>query len=94
MEWKTIATTYQKTTNYVITGNMRSEEFEIKDGMRQGGVLTPLLFNIILDEQRNYKYDIGTCYKWKSQRAHLMSTWSYMQKRRPTNKSKQMKWSA
>lgn len=47
---KAITSIYKKTRNYVRTHNNTSEEFETKEGLRQGGVLSPLLFNIMLDD--------------------------------------------
>lgn len=41
---------YKNTRNYVRTNNSESEEFVTKEGVRQGGVLSPTLFNIILDD--------------------------------------------
>ena len=36
--------TYEKTTARVVVGEGASEEFEVKIGLRQGSVLSPLLF--------------------------------------------------
>lgn len=47
---KNIASLYKNTRNYVRTNNTESEEFVTKEGVRQGGVLSPTLFNIILDD--------------------------------------------
>lgn len=45
-----IASIYKRTRNYVRTNNTQSEEFRTNEGLRQGGVLSPTLFNIILDD--------------------------------------------
>lgn len=45
-----IKTMYKITRNYVRTGNSQSDIFETKDGLRQGGVLSPTLFNVIMDD--------------------------------------------
>lgn len=45
-----IASIYRRTRNYVRVGGMQSEEFLTKEGLRQGGVLSPTLFNIVLDD--------------------------------------------
>ena len=41
--------TYEKTTARVVVGQEASEEFEVKIGLRQGSVLSPLLFRAVLD---------------------------------------------
>ena len=41
--------TYEKTTSSVVVGEGASEEFEVKIGLRQGSVLSPLLFIAALD---------------------------------------------
>lgn len=45
-----IRSIYKNTRNYVRTGNLHSEEFITKEGLRQGGVLSPTLFNVIMDD--------------------------------------------
>lgn len=47
---KAIKSTYVNTRNYVRTRNSQSEEFVTHEGLKQGGVLSPTLFNIIMDE--------------------------------------------
>ena len=41
--------TYEKTTARVVVGEGASEEFEVNIGLRQGSVLSPLLFMAVLD---------------------------------------------
>ena len=41
--------TYEKTTARVVVGEGTSEEFEVKIGLRQGSLLSPLLFIAVLD---------------------------------------------
>ena len=40
---------YEKTTARVVVGEGASEEFEVKIGLRQGSMLSPLLFISVLD---------------------------------------------
>ena len=40
---------YEKSTARVVVGEGASEEFEVKIGLRQGSVLSPLLFIAVLD---------------------------------------------
>ena len=40
---------YEKTTARVVVGVRASEGFEVKIGLRQGSVLSPLLFTTVLD---------------------------------------------
>ena len=41
--------TYEKTTARVVVGEGASEEFEVNIGLRQGSLLSPLLFIAVLD---------------------------------------------
>ena len=41
--------TYEKTTARLVVGEGASEEFDVKIGLRQGSVLSPLLFTAVLD---------------------------------------------
>ena len=41
--------TYEKTTARVVVGEGASEEFDVKIGLRQGSVLSPLMFIAVLD---------------------------------------------
>ncbi|XP_072377966.1 uncharacterized protein [Diabrotica undecimpunctata] len=45
-----IMSIYRHTRNRIRTDNMESEEFIVNEGLRQGGVLGPILFNIVLDD--------------------------------------------
>ena len=40
---------YEKTTAKVVVGEGASEEFEVNIGLRQGSMLSPLLFIAVLD---------------------------------------------
>lgn len=46
----TIMSLYKNTRNCVRTGNMESPEFTTKQGLRQGGILSPTLFNVVMDD--------------------------------------------
>ena len=48
-EVRTIEDMYEKTTARVVVGEGASEEFEVTIGLRQGSVLSPLLFISVLD---------------------------------------------
>ena len=48
-EVRRVEGTYEKTTARVVVGEGASEEFDVKIGLRQGGVLSPLLFIAVLD---------------------------------------------
>ena len=48
-EVRMVEGTYEKTTARVVVGKETSEEFEVKIGLRQGIVLSPLLFIAVLD---------------------------------------------
>lgn len=47
---RVIKSLYTCTRNYIISNNNRSEEFETKEGLRQGGVMSPVLFVLFMDE--------------------------------------------
>ena len=48
-ELRMVEGTYEKTTARVVVGEGASEEFEVKIGLREGSVLSPLLFIAVLD---------------------------------------------
>ena len=48
-EVRMVEGTYENTTTRVVVGEGASEEFEVKIGLRQGSVLSPLLFIAVLD---------------------------------------------
>ena len=48
-EVRMVKGTYEKTTSRVVVGEGASEEFEVKIGLRQGSVLSPLLFIAVQD---------------------------------------------
>ena len=48
-EVRMVEGTYEKTTARVVVGEGASEEFDVKNGLRQGNVLSPLLFIAVLD---------------------------------------------
>ena len=48
-EVRMVEGTYEKTIARVVVGEGASEEFEVKIGLRQGSVLSPLLFIAVLD---------------------------------------------
>lgn len=41
---------YKSGENYIIRKNMKSEKFTVDSGLRQGGGLSPMLFNIFMDD--------------------------------------------
>ena len=47
VEVRMIEGTYDKTTSLVVEGEGASVEFEVKIGLRQGSVLSPLLFTAV-----------------------------------------------
>ena len=51
-EVRMVEGTYEKTTARVVVGEGASEEFDVNIGLRQGSVLSPLLFIVVLDLNR------------------------------------------
>ena len=60
-----IMSLYKNTWNCVRTGNLQSTKFITKEGLRQGGVLSPTLFNLVMDdiikevEEKTRKLQVG-----------------------------------
>ena len=48
-EVRMVEGTYEKTTARVVVGERASEEFGVKIGLRQGSVLSPMMFTAVLD---------------------------------------------
>ena len=48
-EVRMVESMYEKTTARVVVGKGASDEFEVKIGLTQGSVLSPLLFIAVLD---------------------------------------------
>ena len=48
-EVRMVEGTYEKTSAIVVVGEGAPEEFDVKIGIRQGSVLSPLLFIAVLD---------------------------------------------
>ena len=48
-EVRMVEGSYEKTTEIVVMGERASEEFEVKIALRQGSVLSPLLFITVMD---------------------------------------------
>lgn len=46
----TIKSVYKKNVSYVVSKNMKSETFQMKDGLRQGCELSPTLFITFMDD--------------------------------------------
>ena len=63
-EWlvQVVRSMYENAKSKVHTGSKLSNEFEVKVGVHQGSVLSPLLFAIVM-EALSRKF--GTCYTWE-----------------------------
>jgi hypothetical protein len=48
--WRVLRNIYSKVESAVLLGNSRTNWFEIEVGLRQGCLLSPLLFDIFLDD--------------------------------------------
>ena len=64
--------TYEKTTARVVVGEGASEEFEVKIGLRQGRVLSPLLFIAVLD-----LFSRETVVKDAMKNSSIQTTWPW-----------------
>lgn len=73
-EIEMIKALYDKTTNLVRSRNEESMDFESRIGLRQGCVLSPLLFALVIDEaikkatMKTRKYKVG---RWKMKEIQL-----------------------
>lgn len=72
---KCIKSLYNKTRSYIRIRNEKSESFTSSDGLKQGCSLSPIVFNLMLDEaikrckgeKRNIEWDFGKCERLISQ---------------------------
>jgi len=51
--WRTLKNIYQKVESSVLLGGNRTAWFDIQVGLRQGCILSPLLFDIFINDLRN-----------------------------------------
>ena len=87
-EVRMVEGTYEKTTARVVVGEGASDEFEVKIGMRQGSVLSPLLFIAVLDlisrktvvkdamKKLLYEDDLGLVANGKQELQETMEDWN------------------
>ena len=78
-EVRMVEGTYEKTTARVVVGEGASEEFEVKIGLRQGSVLSPLLFIAVLDlisSKTVVKDDLALVANGKQELQETMEEWN------------------
>ena len=83
-EVRMVEGTYEKTTARVVVGEGASEEFEVKIGLRQGSVLSPLLFIAVLD-----LISKKTVLKDAMKKSSMQTTWPWW---RMANRSYRRHW--
>ena len=59
---------------YVKWGSTMSSKFQVTNGVRQGGVLSPLLFDVYVNELSELlnKSGIGRKPKWNNNKSHAV----------------------
>ena len=87
-EVRMVECTYGKTTARVVVGEGASQEFEVNVGLRQGSVLSPLLFIAVLDlissktvvkdamKKLLYADDLGLVANGKQELQETMDEWN------------------
>ena len=83
-EVRIVEGTYEKTTARVVVGEGASEEFEVNIGLRQGIVLSPLLFIALLDLIRRKTGVMGAL-----RNSSMQTTWPWW---RMANMSYRIQW--
>jgi hypothetical protein len=70
--WRTLRNLYRKVESSVLLGKNRTDFFNIEVGLRQGCILSPLLFNIFVSDLRDYLQSLGRGVKWGNTRISML----------------------
>lgn len=53
---------YKNNRNYVLVNNTQANVFAVEQGPRKGGVLSPALFTVVIDDMIKTKYRVKKLY--------------------------------
>ena len=70
--WRILRNIYQKVESSVLLGDTRTDFFEIEVGVRQGCILSPILFTLFINDLRDHLDKLGKGVKWGNIRISLL----------------------
>ena len=70
--WRTLKNIYRKVQSSVLLGGNRTAWFDIEVGLRQGCILSPLLFDIFINDLRDVVDQLGKGVKLGNSRVSIL----------------------
>ena len=70
--WRVLKNIYNKVESSVLLGDNRTEFFEIEVGLRQGCILSPLLFNIFINDLKDVVTKLGKGVRFGNSRISML----------------------
>src|SRR5215203_4795388 len=66
--WRVLRNLYKKVESSVLLGDTRTDFFEIEVGLRQGCILSPILFTLFINDLRDHLTKLGKGVEWGNTR--------------------------